>query len=197
MSQKRKLTPFRRKYLRFRVSEGRRLLKLKAIEYKGGKCEMCGYNKYPQAMVFHHLNPEEKDFGISNSNTRKFEKVKPELDKCILLCANCHLETHAKIEEQKRLDTIKEINEQKRKLNPSIEKNCFQCQLSIVVFASQNAEKNFCSRVCRDEYFNNNGWPSDQELIDMKEKMSVKEIEAKIGKSWRSIYKRLSKINKK
>lgn len=34
------------------------------VEYKGGKCEICGYNKCISALEFHHLNPAEKDFGI-------------------------------------------------------------------------------------------------------------------------------------
>ena len=67
--------------------------KAKAIEYKGGKCIVCGYNKTPRALHFHHLDPSQKDFGISGS-TKSFEKLKPELDKCVLLCANCHSEVH-------------------------------------------------------------------------------------------------------
>lgn len=67
--------------------------KLKAIEYKGGKCQICGYNKSIRALTFHHVNPEEKSFGISGG-TRSFEKLKSELDKCILLCQNCHAEIH-------------------------------------------------------------------------------------------------------
>src|ERR1035437_6894176 len=68
MVNKRILTPFRRKYLSLRVAELRREVKLKCIEYKGGKCEKCGYNRCPPAMHFHHLNPSEKDFSISNKS---------------------------------------------------------------------------------------------------------------------------------
>ncbi len=69
--------------------------KKKAVEYKGGKCSICGYNKYVGALEFHHLDPEKKDFAISGSGKiRKWEKVKPELDKCALLCSNCHKEVH-------------------------------------------------------------------------------------------------------
>ena len=71
----------------------RRKIKLKAIEYKGGKCQKCGYNKCAGAMDFHHKNPIEKDFTIS-SNSGKWENIKKELDKCDLLCKNCHSELH-------------------------------------------------------------------------------------------------------
>lgn len=40
-------------------------LKLRAIEYKGGKCECCGYNKNLSALEFHHINPKEKEFAVS------------------------------------------------------------------------------------------------------------------------------------
>lgn len=72
------------------------MLKVKAIEYKGGACQKCGYNKYIGALEFHHLDPAQKDFGISEKgHTRSWEKIKNELDKCILVCANCHREIHS------------------------------------------------------------------------------------------------------
>ena len=68
------------------------------VEYKGGKCEICGYNKCISALEFHHLNPNEKDFGIgAKGYTRNIETNKKEVDKCILVCANCHREIHENI----------------------------------------------------------------------------------------------------
>jgi hypothetical protein len=69
-----------------------------AIEYKGGRCIGCGYNRYQGALELHHLNPLEKGFGIGDKGyTRSWIKVKAELDKCVLLCANCHREVAAGI----------------------------------------------------------------------------------------------------
>lgn len=68
--------------------------KLKAVEYKGGKCSICGYSKCLNALCFHHLNPDEKDFGITAHSCRSWTSIKIELDKCILLCTNCHAEVH-------------------------------------------------------------------------------------------------------
>lgn len=63
-----------------------------AIEYKGGKCQICGYHKYQGALDLHHIKGK-KEFGIGNKGyTRSWEKVKEELDKCILVCSNCHRE---------------------------------------------------------------------------------------------------------
>lgn len=77
------------------VRRRRYRLKEKAVEYKGGKCEICGYDKCIDALEFHHKNPDEKDFGISSGETRSWGKIKKELDKCIMLCANCHREIHS------------------------------------------------------------------------------------------------------
>lgn len=77
------------------VSKRRKVVKEKLVEYKGGKCERCGYDKCISALEFHHLNPEEKEFGIGASGaTRSLERMKAETDKCILLCCNCHRELH-------------------------------------------------------------------------------------------------------
>jgi hypothetical protein len=80
-------------------------LKEKCIDYKGGKCEVCGYAKCARAMHFHHKDPSLKDFSIGDRNpntnkngTKKWESLKPELDKCLLLCSNCHFEIHEEID---------------------------------------------------------------------------------------------------
>jgi hypothetical protein len=78
----------------------RKNLKVKAVEYKGGSCNICGYNKSVAALQFHHLDPSQKDFALSaNGHTRRWVDVKKELDKCVCLCANCHAELHAGIVE--------------------------------------------------------------------------------------------------
>ena len=67
-----------------------------AVDYKGAECLVCGYNKCLEALEFHHLSSSDKDFGISSKGyTRSWAKIQEELDKCLLLCANCHREFHA------------------------------------------------------------------------------------------------------
>lgn len=78
------------------VTKRRLKVKVMSVEYKGGKCELCGYDKCVGSLGFHHKNPNEKDFGIAHKGyTRSWEKIKKELDKCALLCHNCHGEVHA------------------------------------------------------------------------------------------------------
>jgi hypothetical protein len=76
------------------VVSWRQRTKQKLVDYKGGKCKVCGYNRYIGSLVFHHLNPLEKDFSIT-AKTISFEKLKAEVDKCELVCSNCHGEIHA------------------------------------------------------------------------------------------------------
>lgn len=68
--------------------------KKRCVEYKGGKCIRCGYSEYVGALEFHHRDPKQKDFNIGNNRTAFTEYIKNELDKCDLLCANCHRTVH-------------------------------------------------------------------------------------------------------
>lgn len=84
--------------------------KMALIEYKGGKCELCGYNKKcPTVFHFHHLDPTKKEFTVSKKSY-SFEEKKKEVDKCQLLCSNCHAEIHDALYEQQRAKTIAKIS---------------------------------------------------------------------------------------
>lgn len=85
----------------------RHKMKAKLVEYKGGKCEICGYSKCLNALDFHHKNPEEKEFALNTANYNKsFDVLKTEVDKCILVCATCHREIHFYENEEKRKEFI-------------------------------------------------------------------------------------------
>jgi len=87
----------RREYNYLHVKDFRKRNKEKAIEYKGGKCEKCGYDKCNSALEFHHLDPTKKDFSPSANMNMAWNKIQNEIDKCILVCANCHREIHEKL----------------------------------------------------------------------------------------------------
>ena len=91
------------------VIDKRRKNKIELVKYKGGKCEICGYDKCIDALEFHHLNPETKSFGIGNGDIRSLKRLKEEADKCIMVCSNCHKEIHAKIREEKEMSKQIEI----------------------------------------------------------------------------------------
>lgn len=82
----------------------RRENKIVYLEYSGGKCIKCGYDDCPASLSFHHRDPNVKDFWIGkiNENTNSILeislKMKSEIDKCDLLCQNCHALEHSDIE---------------------------------------------------------------------------------------------------
>lgn len=77
------------------VKKRRQKLRTMAKQYLGGKCEICDYSKCDRALSFHHADPNEKSFGVSYKGfTRSWDKIKSEIEKCFLLCANCHMEVH-------------------------------------------------------------------------------------------------------
>ena len=103
----------------YSFNSARRKLKQKLVEYKGGKCEICGYDKCIDALEFHHLNPSEKEFTICSGDYKSFEKAKKEADKCILVCANCHREIHF----QENLEKDRERKEKEKSMMIEIMNN--------------------------------------------------------------------------
>lgn len=97
LNKKNKISEEERKSnLSKRVIMWRKDKKLKLVEYKGGCCQNCGYKKSIGALEFHHINPDDKDFTISGKSY-SFERLKKEVDKCVLVCSNCHIEIHEEL----------------------------------------------------------------------------------------------------
>lgn len=110
-----KCTECQRKYQRDRVKATRPrrstqaldrkyLRKKKCVEYLGGKCLACGYDRCVKAMTFHHRDATQKLFEISARLDYAWCDLKTELDKCDLLCFNCHMEEHCEEDQQARND---------------------------------------------------------------------------------------------
>jgi transposase-like protein len=80
------------------VARRRRRLKKILVAEAGGRCSVCGYDRYIGALQFHHRDGGDKQFGLSDRGlTRSLEVVRAEAEKCILLCANCHSEVEGGI----------------------------------------------------------------------------------------------------
>lgn len=69
--------------------------KQREIQKRGGCCSMCGYSKYIGALEFHHTDPLSKEFDWSTAVMRSQQAIDAELEKCVIVCANCHREIHA------------------------------------------------------------------------------------------------------
>lgn len=149
-------------YIKWAVAEARRKIKAKAVAYKGGKCENCGYCKNIAALDFHHRDPSEKDFQVSAGSYLSWERLVPELDKCSLLCANCHREEHdslrsALLEEQKRL-----AREQCQPKRTSVQVFCPQCgnEFSIAPSKLEERTRHCCSYECSAKQQETITWPA-------------------------------------
>jgi hypothetical protein len=110
------------------VQARRTKLKIMAVAYKGGKCQNpdCGYDKCVAALDFHHNNGD-KSFGLSQGNTTSWATMKKELDKCVMLCANCHREVHAGILELSELSSASHYDVKDKK----DKKTCIDCGVEI------------------------------------------------------------------
>ena len=65
---------------------------------------MCGYDKHPGVLDFHHIDPSTKSFGVSSGGfSRSWTSIETEIKKCILVCANCHREIELGIYDMDKL----------------------------------------------------------------------------------------------
>jgi len=141
------------------VQRCQRRKKIFAIEQFGGKCCICGYNKCINALEFHHIDKDEKYFKPAYIIMRwSWKRAKKELEKCILLCSNCHREAHY-------LDL--EIDLQSN-VRPFITKTCQQCYGT---FDTRDDDRKFCSDDCHKVNRNvKSNRPSRATLKDLLDK---------------------------
>jgi len=83
-----------------------RKLKLEGIEYLGGCCSICEFIGHYSAFDFHHKDSSTKEFDWRIGRKMTFEKIKKELDKCELLCGNCHSMVHSKLNNNGTLNNM-------------------------------------------------------------------------------------------
>lgn len=133
--------------------------KLEAIESLGGSCSKCGYNKNISALDFHHLNPKEKDFSLDIRKFSNFSngKLLKELDKCVLLCANCHREEHNPSLDRKNIDLLKK-SLTKISLNHLTGTECPNCKKRF----KKMSGKKYCSKYCRNFF---KKLPSNEDIV--------------------------------
>lgn len=162
------------------------LRKLRAIEYLGGKCQSCGYDKYYGALEFHHKDPTTKEMSWTKLRCRPWEKQKAELDKCELLCANCHREAHI---DEEVLEKALEWKEHCDKYHERIrikERKCKQCGS---IFNPDQSRILFCSPECSQKNQQKVDWPDN--LPELVEKSSKRAVAKQLGVSDKAVAKRL------
>lgn len=85
-----------------RALDRKYLAKKRCVDYLGGRCALCGYDRCIKAMTFHHRDPAAKEFTVSQMLDRAWDILRAELDKCDLLCFNCHMEEHCGLDQANR-----------------------------------------------------------------------------------------------
>lgn len=129
----------------------------------GGKCCLCGFNTFQEALEFHHVDPKNKEFQLFSKGhmTKSLEKQIREIKKCILVCANCHRGIHAghlsvpdnweSYFNQDVADQLqKNLYNKRHKL--TIQKTCPCCGKSFTVPKKMKDQK-FCSTECVKFFF--------------------------------------------
>lgn len=184
-----------RAYAIWIASEARRKLKARAVAYKGGKCELCGYSKSLAAMEFHHRDPGTKDFKVSGTH-RRWEAIRPELDKCTLLCANCHRELHdaeqiAKLDEQERRARLEVAARVARVVIP-----CALCGKDVETTASRRRSYNqtFCNNTCHGGMQEKAVWPPLEKLSEMVWQTPWATLARRLGVSVAAVKKRCRRL---
>lgn len=83
--------------------------KVAAVQYKGGCCNKCGWSGPVAAFEFHHKD-DNKEFAIGTAANKSWSVIKKEIDKCELLCSNCHRIEHSKHDDILFLEEVKNYN---------------------------------------------------------------------------------------
>lgn len=168
------------------IKEWRNNTKQRIVTVMGGKCQCCGYNKCNAALECHHLNPTEKDFsfGKITANPRAWNKILSELEKCILVCANCHREIH---------NNSREVPENFAKPNSSLVPE-YKTKSCVVCGKETNIVNKTCSNKCAAKLIGSIPW-NEIDLESELYKFSAYEIAEKLGCSYEAIIKRCKKIN--
>ena len=142
------------------VKKWRENLKIRALRLFGNSCNICGYTKCKEALEFHHLNPEEKDFSLSSvyKNPVSWYKIVQELRKCILVCANCHREVHYN---KISIDVNKTYL-----LDEYINYNLFEGNTHLCACGTEMLiSKKYCSKECQTKYTQVVDWNIERENI--------------------------------
>lgn len=173
------------------VISWRRRTKQRMVAAFGGICGKCK-EEFPQEVFeFHHLNPDEKDFGLGSirSNCISWERIVQELRKCIMLCANCHrLIEYGHSEVPENAQRFNESYLNYKKIEEKLKYDRCKC-------GKQKLKKQkYCSKECANSYSRKVEWPTKKELKSLLRNNSLNKVGQMYGvthgavKKWKGFY---------
>lgn len=159
-----------------------------ATEYAGGKCQSCNYNKYIGNLVFHHLHDKTETLSRLINGTASWERIMSEIDKCVLVCHNCHGEIHAELLECPTID-LKQRAESLAKLESTrpIPKSATMHQC--ICGKMTSLSNKYCSQKCHHSKLERTVWPDN--LPELVQQSSKRAVAAILGVSDKAVAKRL------
>lgn len=178
-------------------------IKTMLVNYAGGKCQCCGYNKLVGALEFHHIDESSKDFAMSDAQHIAIELIREELDKCVLVCSNCHREIHKSVTICPKINTEERLSMEylfDKKQSPAKQKKilarkqCLTPSCNGVAFDKHGSCRKCAGRRIHKEVGN---WPTYDVLLDMVFKMPTTRIAEIVGVSDVAVAKRLKKTRYK
>lgn len=183
-------------------------------EYKFAKgCARCGYNRCARSLEFHHTNAEDKEAVVSRllGQGASLKKLTIEIEKCVLLCANCHGEVHANEKEFNSAEASsngKEIGPSPRELGfdsprlyqnpnvpqpktkkPTIFKFCPKCGKQIRLLSEYCISCNVAPKRQPTKI----DWPSKEELVQRVSETNYSALARELGVSVAAIKKRVNR----
>lgn len=178
------------------VKAWRKRSKNRIIEAMGGSCCCCGYDKAHGALALHHLDPKEKDFGLSSirASPKNWDIVVEELRKCVLVCNNCHAEIHEGLitipENSPRFNEKFADYKKLKQYNKNILTPCLMCEKMKASYLM------YCSHACAAKARYKINW-DDIDLVEELKTKSVVKLAEELGCSDVAIHKRMKKLGVK
>ena len=179
-----------------KVKRWRQNSKVRMLIAMGGQCVCCEYDRCDDALEFHHLDSEEKDFGMGaiRANPKSWPDIVDELRKCVLVCALCHREVHAGIREIP--DSAARFNETcvdyHSPLFVGLMDTCPVCR------GPKDTTNATCSSACAAQYRGKTRKGKiDWDAVDLAEELKTKsfdDLAKELGCSNAAVWKRATKL---
>lgn len=162
-----------------------------ATEYAGGKCQSCSYDAYQGNLIFHHLFDKEYEVSRLINGCASWEVILKEINKCVMICANCHGEIHAGLREcptidlELRQETLKKLLAERPIPKREQIHSCVSCGKPI------SKLKKYCDQKCAHKAVERIVWPEN--LKELVEASSARAVAKTLGVSDHAVAKRIKR----
>lgn len=164
------------------------------VEYAGGSCQSCGYAKYRGNLAFHHISDKVDRLSELVRQTASWGRILSEVQKCVLVCHNCHGEIHAglipcpDIDYEARRARLSKLESSRPIPKSNRKRPCSWCK-------KMTSSASYCSGSCSSAARYGVQWPDDSELARLVLSLPISTIAKQIGVSDKAVSKRCKQRN--